>query len=177
MPHNHLASLKKTIASQVTASVRDNLKAQITSLLSKALTRRGHDYIYLDFLFDNLVELEKIFNEVKFKSKEDLHALKQIEELKNFYIRNQKTIFEIAHTRSLTREDIISCGPFITLLYASQHDSDKQIFKYDSLLHYVARLGDANSVQVLLDAGFEVDCYKPDYNYKDKKMLRLIQHL
>ncbi len=80
----------------------------------------------------------------------------------------QKSIFQIAHIRSLKREDVLACGPFVKVLYAAQHEEDKQLFKYDSLLHYVARLGDVISVRVLLDLGFDVNGYKPDYNYKDK---------
>lgn len=166
----------KSAESEVMISARNNLKAQAASLLSKALAKHGDNYIHLEFLYQNFAVFDGMFKKEKKQSKDDLHLLKQIELLKSYYTENQKSIFQIAYTRSLTKEDILACGPYLNLLYASCHEEEKQLFKYDSLLHYVVRLGDVGSVQILLEAGFDVNGYKPDYSYKDKKMLLLIPH-
>jgi ankyrin repeat protein len=163
----HLANMSKL---EATPKLREHYKKYVTSLFEKSLTKTGDEYNYPVFLKNNYHHLKSYAKSTMFTGSYNqyLANVKNVNSAKKYLDELPKKAFRLAAENRLTQE-IISVIGNINENFASEHNRDFGIYKFDSLLHSAVRNAVTETIKLLLAAGADVNAYKPSYNYKDKR--------
>tara|TARA_R110000868_G_scaffold368280_3_gene631341 strand:- start:2514 stop:3542 length:1029 start_codon:yes stop_codon:yes gene_type:complete len=157
-------------ASATTDAIKKNLEAQVYSLFKKTLLKDGDHYRYADVLFENLDAFEEKYGKAtKFVAPSLLRDAMLIKVVRQHCVKYQAELFQRIHKQSISRDYILQCGININDFRASKTDAKIDLFKYDSLLHFAARIGNIDAIGLLLEMGSDINSYKPAYKYTDTK--------